>query len=255
MSKKEEIKNLLKVYNSKHVVSLLNHFDESIKKFENREWEICIQKAGKFVEAVIKALANYCQIPIPRGREFKVSKLIEDLRKADPSKYDDTIRLLIPRICVFIYDISSNRGARHDPDEINPNEMDAIAAVQNISWILAEMTRFSQKGSLAPDQAIKLVEELMEKKYPIFEEINGRLYVNKEGLSALDTAVLLLNFKYPNRVSKQYLTDMLIRHNFEHGNSKMAISRLKRFVDEDEGGNLKLRGIGRNKADLILNRK
>ena len=110
MSKKEEIKDLLKVFNSKYVISLLNHFDESIKKFESREWEICIQKAGKFVEAVIKALANYCQIPIPRGREFKVSKLVEELRKADPSKYDDTIRLLIPRIGVFIYEFQVIEG-------------------------------------------------------------------------------------------------------------------------------------------------
>jgi len=252
MTKKEEIRNLLKVFNSKYVISLLNHFDESVKKFQSAEWEICIQKAGKFVEASIKSLADYCKISVPRGREFKVSKLVEDLRKADPSKYDDTVRLLIPRICVFIYDISSNRGARHDPDEINPNKMDAITVVQNISWILAEMTRFSQKGSLAPDQAIELVEELMEKKYPMFEEVDGRLYINKEGLSALDTAVLLLNFKYPDRISRQNLTDTLVRHNFTRPNSIMAISRLKRFVDEDEGGNLKLRGVGRNKADLII---
>ena len=255
MSEKEEIKNLLKVFNPKYVASFLNHFEESIKKFENRDWEICIQKAGKFVEAVIKVLANYCHIHIPRGREFKVGKLVEELRKADQSKYDDTIRLLIPRVCVFIYDISSNRGARHDPDEIDPNKMDAIAVVQNISWILAELARFSQKGSLAPDQAMELVEELMEKRYPIFEEIDGRLYVNKEGLSALDTAVLLLNFKYPNRIGKQNLTDMLVRHNFTRENSKMAITRLSKFVDEDDGGKLKLRGIGRVKADSILSRK
>jgi hypothetical protein len=255
MSKKEEIKNLLRVFNSKYVISLLNHFDESITKFENRDWEACIQKAGKFVEAAIKGLANYCQISMPRGRDFKVSKLVEELRKADQIKYDDTVRLLIPRICVFIYDISSNRGARHDPDEIDSNKMDAVVVVQNISWILAEMTRFSQKGSIAPDQAIELVEELMEKKYPIFEEIDGRLYVNKEGLSAPETAMLLLNFKYPNRVNKQHLTDMLIRHSFTRKNSEMAISRLSKYVDEDADGSVKLRAIGRNKADLILNRK
>jgi len=254
MNNKEEIKNLLKVFNSKYVASLVNHFDVSIKNFENRDWETCIQKAGKFVEAVIKALANYSQIPIPQGRDFKVSKLVEELRKADQSKYDDTIRLLIPRGCVFIYDISSNRGARHDPDEIDPNEMDAVVAVQNISWILAEMVRFSQKGSLEPDQAVKLVQKLTEKKYPTFEEIDGRLYINKEGLSAPETAMLLLNFKYPNRVSKQNLIDMLIRHRFTRENSKMAIFRLSKYVDEDAEGKVKLRGIGRKKADLLLNR-
>jgi hypothetical protein len=99
------------------------------------------------------------------------------------------------------------------------------------------------------------VEELTEKKYPIFEEIDGRLYINKEGLSAPETAMLLLNFRYPNRVNKENLIDMLIRHKFTRENSKMAISRLSKYVDEDADGNIKLRGIGRNKADLLLNRR
>ena len=86
-------------------------------------------------------------------------------------------------------------------------------------------------------------------------EYSGRLYVNKEGLSALETAMLLLNFIYPNRVGKQYLTDMLMRHNFTRKNSKMAISRVTKFIDDDAEGNIKLRGIGRVKADSILSRK
>jgi hypothetical protein len=45
---------------------------------------------------------------------------------------DDSIRLLIPRNCVFVYDIASN-SSRHDPDEIDPNKMDAIVVVQNVS--------------------------------------------------------------------------------------------------------------------------
>lgn len=253
MNKKEEIKHLLNVFNAKHVGSLLSHYDESIRKYKNRDWEACIQKAGKFVEAVIKSLSQYCNITVLRGREFKVSKLVEALKQSDKNTYDDIIRLLIPRACVFAYDISSNRGARHDSDEINPNKMDATVVVQIISWILAEMIRHSQKGSLQPDQAIELVDTLMEKKYPIFEEIDGRLYINKEGLSAPDTTLLLLNFIYPKRIDKEHLIDILNRHSFTRENANIAVSRIIKFVDVDTSG-FKLRGIGREKADVILSK-
>jgi len=37
----------------------------------------------------------------------------------------------------------------------------------------------------------------MEKRYPDIEDIDGRLYVNRDELSATDIALLLLERKYP----------------------------------------------------------
>ena len=75
--------------------------------------------------------------------------------------------------------------------------MDAIVVAQNIAWMLAEMIRLSHKGSATPDDAANAVEGLMEKRYPDIEDIDGRLYVNRDELSATDIALLLLERKYP----------------------------------------------------------
>jgi hypothetical protein len=53
------------------------------------------------------------------------------------------------------YEIASNRGARHDADEVEANEMDASAVMSACSWILGEMVRYSQKGlDLAEAKAV-----------------------------------------------------------------------------------------------------
>lgn len=252
MTQRDQISNMLQqAFMRKYVDAAMRHYADSVKNFEHIEWEPCILKAGKFIEAVIKALSGHAGLALPKPRQFKVNKLIIELGQLDKNKYDDTIRLLIPRLCTFVYDIASNRGSRHDPAEIDPNKMDAIVVVQGISWILAEMIRFSQKGSLKPDEASSIVDALMDKKYPHLEDIDGRLYVNVDGLSALKTALLLLDYRYPKRLSRDELVLALNRHGFKNQNSTTAVSRIQKFVDDDGKGNLMLRGNGRNEAAQI----
>lgn len=251
--KHDHVANLLRAFERKHVGALLRHFSESVRAFEGSEWETCILKAGKFVEAVIKALAKHAELELPNARKFKVDDFIEKLRKVNDTKFGDSIRLLIPRNCRFIYDVASNRGSRHDPGEIDANKMDAIAVVQNISWVLAEMIRLSHKGALKPDDAADVVDGLMEKRYPDIEEIDGRLYVNRDGLSAPDISLLVLERKYPARIGREELLATLLRH---HGvtknNAQVAMTRIvKKFTDDDGQGNLKLRANGRQKAASI----
>ncbi|MBI3775301.1 MAG: hypothetical protein HY273_07080 [Gammaproteobacteria bacterium] len=249
--KYEHVANLLQMFPRKHTGALLLHFSESVRAFESGEWEQCILKAGKFVEAVIKALSGYASLPLPNARKFKVSNLVAQLEKLDAAKFKDSVRLIIPRNCVFVYDIASNRGSRHDPDEIDPNKMDAIAVVQNISWVLAEMIRLSHDGSLKPDEAADVVDGLMEKRYPEIEDIDGRLYVNRDGLSAADIALLLLERKYPSRFNREELVTTLVRHSIKKSNAQVAVSRIQKYIDDDRQGNLKLRANGRQKAAQI----
>ncbi|MHB8624436.1 MAG: hypothetical protein ACYC9J_10905 [Sulfuricaulis sp.] len=251
IGKHDHIASLLQTFSPKHVNALLQHFSESVRKYENSEWETSILKAGKFIEAVIKALTEHGKLTLPRPRKFKVGQFISQLEKLDAAKFDDSVRLLIPKNCAFVYDIASNRGARHDPDEIDPNKMDAIAVVQNIAWILAEMIRVSQKGALKPDDAADVVDGLMEKRYPDIEEIDGRFYVNRDGLSATDIALILLERRYPGRLNRDDLIDTLIRHDIKRNNANVAVSRVQKFIDDDGHGNWKLRANGRQKATVI----
>ncbi|HLD64069.1 MAG TPA: hypothetical protein VI913_04210 [Candidatus Peribacteraceae bacterium] len=253
----QHVAQLLLAFEQKHVNALLRHFSESVNAFESSKWEACISNGSKFVEAVIKVLAIHTGMTLPSAREFKFNKFVIQLGQLQAGTFDDSIRLLIPRNCTFVYDIASNRGTRHDPGDIDPNKMDAIAVIQNISWVLAEMIRLSHKGALNPDDAADVVDGLMEKRYPDIEDIDGRLYVNLDGVSAQDIALLVLERKYPVRFSRDKLLETLLRHDgVRKNNAQVAMTRIRKYIDDDGKGNLKLRANGRQKAaDIRSSRK
>jgi len=196
----------------------------------------------------MKCLAIYCNIILPRSRNFKVGVIAKNLESAS-SQYDDIVRLLIPKACLFIYDISSNRGARHDPDEINPNAMDAGVSISVASWILAELIRFSTGKDAR--SSILLIEALSSKKYPKVEEIGERIYINIRGMSARHIGILIMNAIFPRRIKREKLIDLIIRHGFKRNAASVATQRMKAVIDENDEG-WKLRGLGREEADEIF---
>ncbi len=236
-----------------HIKAALNHFSAAIKEYQDCNWEISLLKSGKFIEAVLKSLYVHCGHTLPPTRQFKVNTIIKALEQSSNS-YDDAIRISIPRACAFIYDVTSNRGTRHDPDKINPNKMDAAIITSTISWILAELIRFSDASSSTPEDAMLMVEGLTEKKYPYFEDISGRTYINLRGLGARETGLLLLNANYPYRILRDELVELIKRHGFNKNNASTAVQRLKNLVDY-ENNNWKLRRIGRQEAEEILANK
>jgi hypothetical protein len=249
MKEKEQIKNiLLNRFSKKHIEASLGHYLKAIKEFQESNWEPSLSKISKFIEAILKCLWVFCNQPLPPSRQFKVKDIVNKIEKQ--TSLDDSLRLTIPRACVYIYDITSNRGARHDPQEIDPNKMDATVAISVSSWILAELVRFAKKGS-TPDLAGGLIEALMEKQMPYFEEIDGRVYINIDKLSAAEVGLLLLYRIYPKRISRAELIGQIIRHGIREDASRVAVSRLSKYIDE-VNDNWKIRGIGRAKAIKIL---
>ncbi len=239
-----QIKGILsKTFLPTHVDATLKHFSTSLRKYETRDWEGAALKAGKFVESVAKCLMVYCQRPVPKGRAFKAGKELRDLEKLDSKLYNETVRIVIPKACIFVYEVVNNRGGRHDPDEIDANEMDIRVVLPIISWVLAEMIRFATKGNDL-QQAAVLIETLSRKSYPFFEEIGGRYYINIDNISAPCVALLLLYYRYPSRFSRKELIESVTRHNFKQHTARVAVERLRPFVDI-KNEQLKLRSIGR----------
>jgi hypothetical protein len=243
---------LVKSFSDRHVSATLKHFSEAVEKYQEGNWEVSLSKIGKFVEAVLKALWIYCGQTLPPARNFKAGQIIRNLGNLSSSQYSDSVRLLVPRGCAFVYDITSNRGARHDPDEIDPNKMDASVALSSASWILSEMLRLADSSSSNPEMTAEIVEALIEKKYPFLENIDGRTYVNIAGLSAKDIGLLLLNAFYPGRISRTELIGLIKRHGFTKGAAAVSVTRLQQFVDDDGTGAWKLRGLGRQAASALL---
>ena len=246
------INELLKeAFNGSHVDALVKHFRNMVKDYQNSEWADASAKGGKFIEAVTKALWVYAGGIAPKGKDFKVGSIIDDLqRKPATAGLPDTIKLTIPRACRFVYEIASNRGARHDADEIDANEMDASAVVSTSCWILSEMVRFSQKG-LDLREAKNIVEALMRRKFPLSEEIEGRVYT-QIGQSAPEVAIGILSEIYPKRLSKEDLVRALKRHEFTDKNANVALGRIRKYVDIDEEDRIRLRNTGLQRVEELI---
>lgn len=246
------VNELLKdVFEAKHVDAAVKHFQKMVADYQKSDWSDALAKAGKFMEAAMKALWVRAGEIVPKGKEFKVGKTIVDLeRKPDAAGIPDTIKLTIPRACRFAHEIASNRDGRHDAGEINANEMDASTVVSLCSWILSEMVRFSQKG-LGLEEAKKIVEGLMRRKFPLSEVIQGRVYT-QIGHSAPEVAIGILSTIYPRRMPKDELVRTLKRHEFEDKNAKMALERIKKYVDFDEQDRVMLRSTGLQRVDELI---
>ena len=245
-------KLLIPIFPTKHINAALAHFENAAADFRQADWEDSIAKAGKFVEAILKAVATHCNVIFETGRKFKADRVINDLINLPAGAFDDSLRLLIPRACRVIYDIASNRGARHDPDEIDPNSMDANVVMPTSAWIMAEAIRFAQKGALDPSQARDIVESLVEKKYPVVEEVEGRVYLHAKKKSAVDVGLVILARRYPRRVSKESLIEAIKRNGFKTNNATVAAGRVANFADDNGQGQLRLLAPGLKRAEEII---
>jgi hypothetical protein len=237
-------------FGAKYADAMVRHFQRMVADYQLREWEDSNAIAGKFVEATLKAAWNETGKPVPKGKAFKADNIINLL--ANEVALGDSLRLTIPRACRFIYEIASNRGARHDADEVAANEMDANAVTALCSWVLAEMVSHSQKG-MDLDEAKAVVDGLMKRKYPFMEQIDGRVYVDI-AKSAREAALLILYGVYPKRMSEESLARQVVRHGYGQTNAKMGVARIRNRVDNDDHGNLKLRNAGMQQAEQLIAR-
>lgn len=93
----------------------------------------------------------------------------------------------------------------------------------------------------------------MKRRFPFTEEIEGRVYVDI-GKSAKEVALLILWTIFPRQMDRAELETSVMRHDYSEKNAKVAVSRLKRYVDDDGIGNLRLRTSGVKKAEEIISR-
>lgn len=252
MQSENEIINLLEaIFDHVYVRRIVKYYKEASVSYQRQDWESFSLKSGKFVEAVTKLLLSYCNIPLPAQRNFKAGILLEEQKKLDKKNYSDTVRIAIPKACLFIYEIVNNRGGRHDSNDIQANLMDGHVILPIMSWTLAELLRFATSNISSPESAYQYIKGLQNKKQTFFEVIDGRPYVNIDGLKAQDIALLLLQSIYPERISRGELIESVSRHGFKKNAASVAVHRIMKYVD-DNGLSLLLRNIGIEKAESVL---
>ena len=114
-------------FEARYADAAVRHFTGMVKDYQQREWEDANAKAGKFVEAVLKALWRHTGEVVPTGKKFGAGDIMN--RIENKMALSDSLRVTIPRACRFAYEVASNRGARHDADEIEANPDNKITRV------------------------------------------------------------------------------------------------------------------------------
>lgn len=236
------------------VAKFLGHYDAVVTSYVHADWDRVLTEAGKFVEATLRCLRWSTTGDLLDGVE--VGAEIDRLQQLPKSTADEPTRLLIPRVLRGLYQISCNRGARHDRLGFDPNKMDATLAVANVSWVLAEMIRIGHRGSLTPEEAQRLASEIAELKSPAIENIDGLTFFHREKVSARDMILVKLRTSHSARIPRKDILDTLHANGFTIANARTTLANLRheKLVYESVEG-VRLLAPGMHEADAILSGK
>lgn len=183
--------NLVKNLDEKLVDELLNAHKEAKTNFYLGGLRLNAVEGGRFCEAAFRILQFITTKSFtPLNKSLDTDKLIIQLANTPSNKFSDSIRLHIPRALRVVYDIRNNRDAAHLADGIDPNLQDATIVVSILDWVLAEFIRLYH--SVPPDEAQKIVENLVTRKAPAIQSFGSFLKVLNPNLKAGDYVILLL---------------------------------------------------------------
>ena len=131
------------------VKALLDAHAEAKRDFYLGGLRLSAVEGGRFCEAAFRLLQDITEhryTPLNKTLP-KTDDLIFRLSQLDSSKFNDAVRLHIPRSLRLVYDIRNKRDTAHLSDGIDPNLQDATLVVTVIDWVLAEFIRLYHASS------------------------------------------------------------------------------------------------------------
>lgn len=182
---------LASALNPKLVDELLEAHAEAKRNFYLGGLRLSAVEGGRFCEAAFRMLEQISTGRFtPIGKHLNTEQLINSLSIIASGSQPDAIRLHIPRALRLVYDIRNKRDAAHLADGIDPNLQDASLVINVLDWVLAELIRLHH--SVSPDEAAKLVDEIVTRVAPVVQDFDGFLKVLNPKLQASDHFLVLL---------------------------------------------------------------
>ncbi len=178
--------------------ALLQSYQEIARNYLEHRWEPSELNGGKFSEAVYSIIEGSLKGQLPQ-KPYKPRDMVKACRDLEtlPANNnlvgDRSLRILIPRVVLSLYEIRNNRGVGHLGGDVNPNFLDATAVHAMASWILAEIIRIFH--GISTKEAQELVDSLIERKHPLIWEVDGIKRVLDVKMSKKDQTLLLLYSK------------------------------------------------------------
>lgn len=173
------------------VDELLEAYIEAKRNFYEGGHRLNAVEGGRFCEAAYRLLDQRASGSFtPLGRQLDTERITRQLANLPYGSHPDSVRIYIPRSLRVVYDIRNNRDAAHLADGIDPNVQDATLVVSVLDWVMAEFVRLYHGSS--PDQAQRVVEDLVTRRAPAIQEFGDYLKVLKPNLRASDHVLALL---------------------------------------------------------------
>lgn len=215
--------------------ALLSNYREIASNYAAHRWEPSELNGGKFCETCYTILdgaisGTFAPKPSKPANMLAACQALEKI-PADKSRVGDrSLRVLIPRMIVALYEIRNNRGVGHVGGDVDPNLLDATAVYGMTSWILAELVRIFH--SVTTEEARATVSALVERKTPLIWQIDQTRRVLDSKISKIDQTLLLLH-QIPGWVSDKDLLSWTEYSSLSNLRSKVLIplhkSRLIEF--------------------------
>lgn len=190
---------------AKIVSELLDAHGEAKRNFYLGGLRLSEVEGGRFCEAAFRMLEQITTGSFTAlGTQVNTDQLINRLSQLPSGSHPDSVRLHIPRALRLVYDIRNKRDAAHLADGIDPNLQDASLVINTIDWILAEFIRLYH--NVSPDDASKIVNDIVERVAPIVQEFDGFLKVLNPKLQASDHCLVLLYHRGNDGATLEELT-------------------------------------------------
>lgn len=174
---------------------LISSYREIARNYFERRWEPSELNGGKFCEIVYTILdgatsGTFHTTAKKPSNMLDACRLLET-RPANTARVGDrSLRILLPRLLPFVYEIRNNRGVGHVGGDVNPNHEDAEAVLSAATWAMAELVRIFHGVTLAEAQV--LVESLVQKKHPLVWSVGEVKRVLSPSMKTTDQVLVLL---------------------------------------------------------------
>jgi hypothetical protein len=176
--------------------TLIANYREIASNFAAHRWEPSELNGGKFCETCYSILSGALSgsFPAKATKPANMLAACQALEKTpqDPARVGDrSLRILVPRMLVALYEIRNNRGVGHVGGDVDPNLLDATVVYSVASWVLAELVRIFH--GVTTEEARETGAALVERKAPLIWEVETAKRVLDPKLSKTDQTLLLLH--------------------------------------------------------------
>lgn len=202
---KKIVSNILYSKYPKDIVdNLLDNYTAAIHEYRKENWKYFGNEIGQFIED-FERLIEYelTNKYTPFEKKLAIFDNTVLLRwENSNSTFDQSYRLLIPRVLFSMNCIRNKRGMIHK-NHITPNRMDSTLLLNDAKWLLAELIRLN--SSLSFDETANIINAIIEKEIDIVWKINGKSRIVTNIKNCKDQILVFL-YKY-QKLSIEKLLD------------------------------------------------